>query len=73
MDPEGDLDDGTRDLIDLSFMREETYNRIKDMITGKRTVNDVPIDKPIPPDENSLRIMITSKWGRRRAIEWGWI
>jgi hypothetical protein len=72
-DPNNELDDGVRDSIDIAFMQPQHYNRIREIIEGKRTPTNVPVDKPIPPDAEALRISLTSAWGRRMAIQNGWV
>jgi len=71
-DPDRELDDGLRDSIDISFMQPQHYNRIKEIIEGKRTPTNIPVDRPIAPDAEALRISLTSKWGRKMAIQNGW-
>jgi hypothetical protein len=63
-DPNNEYDDGLRDAIDT---------RIQDIIHGKKTTSNIPVDKPIPPDTEALRISLTSKWGRKMAIQHGWV
>jgi hypothetical protein len=72
-DPNNEYDDGLRDAIDLAFFSPEHYTRIQDIIHGKKTTSNIPVDKPIPPDTEALRISLTSKWGRKMAIQHGWV
>jgi hypothetical protein len=75
IDPDRELDETIRDLIDISYRQERHYSRIKDIIEGKQTKSGVPIDKaPSPGDEIIAGILKRrDKYEMKRAINAGWI
>jgi hypothetical protein len=75
IDPDKELGESVRDLIDISYMQQRHYNRIKDIIEGKQTKSGVPIDKAPAPDDNIIAGILQrrDKYEMRRAINAGWI